>query len=254
MWFHVGHAALALLAAGGVDADNLVHVRLQAAAPSAAGADHLVAVHFAIAEGWHIYWRNPGETGMATRVSFTLPNGARAGQTRYQTPHVFTGAGGATSAGYEHTATLFTPVSVPPSTAGALTVKARWLACTPRQCVPGKATVNLPWPPKDAGAALWQQYRRSVPVAPVSAPVWHAQPDGTQLLTVPLPSEGPVQFVPDAPTGVACRSEPTLGQPTSARVRCQHTGSVAPDRPVAGVLLVDGKTPAAVEFAVPWPL
>ncbi|MCB1832032.1 MAG: hypothetical protein KDH19_01080, partial [Geminicoccaceae bacterium] len=32
-----------------------------------------------IDEGWHTYWRNPGDSGAATQLTWTLPEGVEAG-------------------------------------------------------------------------------------------------------------------------------------------------------------------------------
>ena len=37
------------------------------------GASFRVALEFDIREGWHTYWRNPGDSGKATTLSWNLP-------------------------------------------------------------------------------------------------------------------------------------------------------------------------------------
>ena len=39
----------------------------------APGASSWVALHFTIAPGWHLYWRNPGDSGAPISWTFALP-------------------------------------------------------------------------------------------------------------------------------------------------------------------------------------
>jgi len=45
-----------------------------------------LAVRFQLEPGWHVYWENPGESGIATAVEWTLPPGFRAGALRFPIP------------------------------------------------------------------------------------------------------------------------------------------------------------------------
>ena len=48
------------------------------------GATTTVALRFAIAPGWHTYWRNPGESGLPTTLAWKLPPGFAAGDIVWQ--------------------------------------------------------------------------------------------------------------------------------------------------------------------------
>ena len=41
-----------------------------------ADAPALVGIRLTIEPGWHIYWKNPGDSGMATRVQWKAPKGS----------------------------------------------------------------------------------------------------------------------------------------------------------------------------------
>ncbi len=45
-----------------------------------------VALRFQVEPGWHVYWRNPGESGVATTVAWTLPPGFSADSLEFPTP------------------------------------------------------------------------------------------------------------------------------------------------------------------------
>ena len=51
------------------------------------GSRFTAAVRLRMDEGWHIYWRNPGdEVGLKTRIEWTLPPGVRAGEIQWPAP------------------------------------------------------------------------------------------------------------------------------------------------------------------------
>src|SRR5260370_18161265 len=45
----------------------------------APGQSFWVALELNIRDGWHTYWRNPGDSGQATTLAWTLPPGFTAG-------------------------------------------------------------------------------------------------------------------------------------------------------------------------------
>ena len=47
-----------------------------------AGETAQLALRLLPDEGWHTYWRNPGDTGLPTRVIWQLPEQFRAGEFR----------------------------------------------------------------------------------------------------------------------------------------------------------------------------
>jgi DsbC/DsbD-like thiol-disulfide interchange protein len=51
------------------------------------GSTVIVALRQKIADGWHTYWRNPGDSGEATKIGWTLPTGWKAGEIQWPAPH-----------------------------------------------------------------------------------------------------------------------------------------------------------------------
>ena len=43
-------------------------------------------VQFTMPEHWHIYWKNPGDAGLATKYIWTLPEGVTAGDIVWPAP------------------------------------------------------------------------------------------------------------------------------------------------------------------------
>ena len=65
-----------------VTTDN-VKARLVSEADSIApGQSIWVALELDIRDGWHTYWRNPGDSGQATQIVWTLPPGITRGRHR----------------------------------------------------------------------------------------------------------------------------------------------------------------------------
>ena len=97
-------------------------------------------------DGWHTYWRNSGDSGLPTKVEWTLPERFHAGDLLWPHP-VKLGKPPYVTFGYEKDALLLTHFDTPSSLrAGSdVTIGAavRWLACRDDACVPGKADLTL---------------------------------------------------------------------------------------------------------------
>jgi len=109
------------------------------------GQTFTVALRLVQDPGWHTYWRDPGDAGLATTLSFTLPPGVHAGDLEWPKPKVFTSAGPLTCYGYVKTALILVPITVDADyAADSLTLKAKatWLVCKD-VCQPGKAEPAL---------------------------------------------------------------------------------------------------------------
>ncbi len=69
-----------------------------------------VGILFDLAPGWHVYWRNPGETGIAPSLGLEVA-GYRVGETAWPTPRTFREADGLfTTWGYEGRVLLTAPI------------------------------------------------------------------------------------------------------------------------------------------------
>ena len=97
-----------------------------------------VGVLFTPDPGWHIYWRNPGESGRATRLTWRTSD-AEIGPTQWPAPRVFREAGILTTFGYEGDVLLASDAVVGADARDAwrVEVEADFVACQVR-CIPGR--------------------------------------------------------------------------------------------------------------------
>ncbi len=130
------------------------HVKAELIAEQASiqpGGKVTVALHLTMQDGWHTYWRNPGDTGMATIVKWKLPPGFKAGELQWPYPTRFVGKR-TVSYGYEKETSLFSDIEAPASIKeGSVTIaaKAEWLECKDI-CVPGEAELSVELPVRSA--------------------------------------------------------------------------------------------------------
>jgi DsbC/DsbD-like thiol-disulfide interchange protein len=103
-----------------------------------AGADALLAVHHRIEDGWHIYWQNPGDSGLRTRIEVDARQ-LQAGEVLYPAPDRFESVGQVTY-GWGHEAVLFVPL-FDRRDGAALELRSNYLACA-ESCIPGDAQVS----------------------------------------------------------------------------------------------------------------
>lgn len=138
--------------------------------------------------GWHVYWKNPGDSGLPTSVEFTLPQGFKAGEPRWPVPSVLKGAGGLTDYGYE-SSLLLSAVITPPhdlKPGASVTIKAlvSWVSCRDI-CIPGRAELELEMPvsmsAERANADLFSEWSARLPVNYSG----HTPPFDTDIKTVP---------------------------------------------------------------------
>lgn len=102
--------------------------------------DHVI-LHLSPDEGWHTYWTNPGDSGMATSISLTLPEGLTAGEMEWPTPdRILYGP----LANFGYTGDVYIPVAIKGDIAPGTVVKARadWLVCEDI-CVPEGADLSV---------------------------------------------------------------------------------------------------------------
>lgn len=109
------------------------------------GESFNVALDFKLEPHWHIYWQNPGASGLPVEVEWDLPEGLVAGEIQWAAPERIELAG-MMNYGYEDAVTLIVPIQAAEDfeLGAALPIKAEvsWLVCE-ELCMPGDASLSL---------------------------------------------------------------------------------------------------------------
>ena len=123
------------------------------------------------APGWHTYWRNPGDSGQATTLSWELPPGTSAGAIDWPTPTRLP-IGPLVNYGYEGTVLLPVPVDVARGFAAPsleVRLRAGWLVCKV-ECLPQSGDFSLRLPTAASTVAHAEQFERARAMQPRRLP------------------------------------------------------------------------------------
>lgn len=162
------------------------------------GAPFRLAVRYEITPGWHVYWDNPGETGLSTTAELTAPEGFTLSAVAYPGPERFVSPGDIVSFGYEEDAALLFEVT-PPAEPGpgphAFTATTDWLACS-SVCIKGSAELSLSLPGQGEDLSPFvQRLPRPLTSHAGAALTWSE--DRSQL-TLTLPGATAAELFPSA--------------------------------------------------------
>lgn len=182
---------------------GLVELIAASEQPTAAG-ELWLALRYQLNPGWHIYWRNPGDSGGPPTVKWQLPAGATAGEFEWPTPTRIP-LERLMNFGYENVVVLPLKITLPRGAAGAaagkplqLGASLRWLVCKDI-CVSGKADLSLDLPVAAADRPMLASWAQEIKTARAAVPkpaptAWRAsaRPDADHIvLTVLLDRSAP---------------------------------------------------------------
>jgi DsbC/DsbD-like thiol-disulfide interchange protein/cytochrome c biogenesis protein CcdA len=170
------------------------------------GQPFRVGLYIRLMPGWHTYWKNPGDAGVAPELSLTLPQGATAGPIAWPKPQRVAEGPLMT---YAYTGDVLLPVSVTPAPGHAgtsINAHAQWLVCR-EICVPEEADFRLDLPAGTAApssqAPLFAAVERDLPrpspwqaVVSTDGVLWVQGPELTQATVVDA------WFIPDTPGAI----------------------------------------------------
>jgi thiol:disulfide interchange protein/DsbC/DsbD-like thiol-disulfide interchange protein len=112
------------------------------------GVPSTLALRLKIEDGWHTYWRNPGDSGLPTTLAWKLPPGFAAGEIEWPAPKALP-VGPLVNYGYEgvvlHLVTVTPPTDLKPGENVTLAARADWLVCK-EICIPDGADLALTLP------------------------------------------------------------------------------------------------------------
>ncbi|WP_240224962.1 protein-disulfide reductase DsbD family protein [Rheinheimera hassiensis] len=129
-----------------------------------------LALHFVPDEHWHTYWQNPGDSGLATSLSWRLPEGVTAGNIQWPTPHAIA-IPPLVNYGFEGNTVLLSDLHIAADYASDtidIQLQADWLVCE-EICIPAEAQFRLMLPVgsnailADEQSALFRQAQQQRP-------------------------------------------------------------------------------------------
>jgi thiol:disulfide interchange protein DsbD len=129
-----------------------VKAELMLYAPKAikAGSSFYLGLKLSHAPHWHTYWKNPGDSGLATELQWTLPGTWKAGETQWPLAKKIP-IGPLANFGYENEVLLLSAIKIPAnfdaSSDGTMVAQlhAKWLVCS-KECIPqeGQFEITIP--------------------------------------------------------------------------------------------------------------
>ena len=168
-----------------------------------------VGLKLRMADQWHTYWKNPGDSGLPTRIHWELPAGWTASAIEWPYPRLLP-VGPLMNYGYEDDVVLLaelTPPADAPLGTALVKAKAEWLVCK-EICVPEKGQLELPLTLSSAAPTVDPRFEahiaRARDMLPVDLPGWKfesaiAGRSLVVMLTAPAGAELPskVTFFPE---------------------------------------------------------
>jgi len=247
------------------------HVNAQLVAENEAavpGETVWVALRLVHLENWHTYWKNPGDAGKPTVISWELPDGVTAGEIVWPLPERFDLPADLVDFGYTGEIFLLTALDLPADYAGSsldITASAQWLECE-EICIPGGADASLSLPVSDAGTtmpdSLWAQgfadTRSSLPRTNVSFDAMFSMngEDINLLVQATEPvfeNAASISFIPDTHRVVDYIDSQDITTQISSLQLAQRAHSRAlrePPTRLGGLLIVNDTAGAVTAFEI----
>ena len=236
------------------DSKDLVKAELLADVTAAApDKPFTLGVLLHITPGWHVYWINPGDSGLATSVKFHLPPGFTVGPLQFPVPQRLELPGNEINIGYEKEVMLLARVTPPtdprPGQMVPIQADVRWLCCK-QICLPGSAHLQLSLPIADgarpANQVLFSKWNSQVPSphpAEVEQSKAELQPDGTALITIHWKQPpGQVQLFPGPNDAIVVNDIAVRAEANQSTITCRVTRLVGQELNAAELPVVIGYT------------
>jgi DsbC/DsbD-like thiol-disulfide interchange protein len=158
-------SALALVRPIGADASVANHLSVDLISEYKAispGYVSWIGLRFELEPGWHIYWKDPGDSGEPLSVRWNLPEGVKLGPIHWPAPkripdHTLV------DYGYERSVLLAAPLRVShaltPPVPVNITATVSYLVCKD-VCIPGTANAGISLPVSRRGSLQPSEWRR----------------------------------------------------------------------------------------------
>ncbi|MGZ0079508.1 protein-disulfide reductase DsbD family protein [Methylomonas sp. YC3] len=233
------------------------------------GDEILIGVHQQIIPHWHTYWKNPGDSGLPTKIQYQLPAGWSVGEIQWPAPSKIV-LGPVVNYGYHDAVTLLSPLRVAedakPGTEWPISAKVKWLVCE-EACIPQvvELAIQLPVVAKEVAVGpthpLITAAQNSLPaVLPWQASLLEG-PAGTLRLhltgeKLPAPDQHALAFYPDQWGPISHAGEQITSLADDGLDIRLPSGDqpLSPEQTLTGVLTVaSGDALRAYQISAVWP-
>jgi DsbC/DsbD-like thiol-disulfide interchange protein/cytochrome c biogenesis protein CcdA len=167
------------------------------------GEEFRLGLHLRMKEGWHTYWKHPGDSGEPTTIDWVLPDGFTAEPILWPQPQRIS-LEPLTTYGYEGEVLLLVPMRAPADAvagrAASMTADVYWMVCE-KICIPEEVTLDIDVPiagePSSSGASA-TLFDRSTATLPIPSDGWQirAEERGDRII---LRGRAPEGFRIDQP-------------------------------------------------------
>ncbi len=221
--------------------------------PLSSGQPTQIALRLSPKPGWHLYWKNYGDTGAETAIVWkNLPPSFKIGPVQYPAPERLPFLD-LMNYGYNGPVTLLMSAAPLRAPAAPIMAEAQWLACTDKICVPESATLELK-AATPAGGRLFANARAALPVTPALQGRFHKVSGQFQLAVAPpppLPEGARVEFFPEnAPLIIHAAPQVAVAQANGVWLEVQADNTGAAPAAVRGVLAVIAPDGRRLAYAV----
>ncbi len=137
------------------------------------GSTAVVAIRQQIKPGWHTYWRNQGDSGGPTTLTWSLPAGVAPGDILWPLPERQRLQ---SLMNYGYSGAVFLPVPIeipadaPPGRSLSLRVTAHFYVCSDEMCVPEDLDLALDLPVREGAAPLDPRFGQAIQDVVAAAP------------------------------------------------------------------------------------
>jgi len=174
------------------------------------GKTTTLGIRFTIEDHWHIYWKNPGDSGEAPHFNWKLPDGFQSAPVQWPKPSVFL-IEHLTNYGYSDEVLLpfefATPNNLRIGSRAYFEVELNWLVCR-EECIPGSGTLSISVPVEQERneTPYFKDFKYTLDQVPKIMARWSTKfrvsPDDIDLIlevpkTEKLPVSDNIYFVPN---------------------------------------------------------
>lgn len=210
---------------------------------------------------WHVYWKNPGDSGLPPKFTWSTSAGVSVGAPLWPAPARIP-VGPLMNFGYGQATILF-PTTISTGVAAGdspvrIEAALEWLVCK-EECIPGSAVLRIALPTThpsgepSSAAPLFEQAQTQIPT-PLQNTSLAVEEQSSQLVLALIPADGrqlptDLTFFPEEP-GVVLNSAPQTVTRDGAVVRITLTRDPrrgAPVERIHGVLVAPSGWPQAGE-------